>query len=164
LRQADFAPLISRLTRQECDEFLLKIVNGEAGAIAVLRKKLLSFEKPTPRMESNPRTFGELLTTAEKLREADSRRQAEAKRKKHVVEMQELAKREVQTWQEIDNLLQSGYTAKNYDDATALLSKLQELAEFQGKQIHFNTRLQALAEKYKGRSALIGRWRKKGWL
>jgi hypothetical protein len=164
LQQADFAPLISRLTRQECDEFLLKIVNGEAGAITALCKKLLSFEKSAPGVESNPRTFGELLNTAEKLRQAESRRQAEENRKKHVAEMQELAKHEEQTWQEIENLLQSGYTAKNYEDATALLSKLQELSEFQGKQINFNNRLQALAEKYKGRTALIGRWKKRGWL
>ncbi|MGB7874256.1 MAG: hypothetical protein WBL25_07715, partial [Anaerolineales bacterium] len=37
-QQVDFAPLISRLTRQECDEFLLKIVNTEPGAVAALRK------------------------------------------------------------------------------------------------------------------------------
>ncbi|HEX9386299.1 MAG TPA: hypothetical protein VF918_08265 [Anaerolineales bacterium] len=163
-QQADFAPLISRLTRQECDEFLLKIVSGEAGAIMALRKKLLSFEKSMPRVETNLRTFGELLETAEKLRQAESRRQAEEKRKKHIAEMQELAKREAQTWQEIENLLQSGYTARNYDDATALLSKLQQLSEFQGTQIDFHSRLQALAERYKGRSALIERWKKKGWL
>jgi len=78
--------------------------------------------------------------------------------------MQELAKHEAQTWQEIENLLQSGYAAKNYEDVTALLSKLQELSEFQGKQIDFDNRLQALAEKYKGRTALVGRWKKKGWL
>jgi hypothetical protein len=164
LQQADYAQLISQLSRQECDEFLLKIVNGEVVAIPALRKKLLSFEKPRRIPEINPRTFGELLNTAEKLRQAESRRQAEAKRKKHVAEMQELAKREAQTWREIENLLQTGYTAKNYDDATTLLSKLQELSEFQGNQIDFDNHLQALAEKYKGRSALIGRWRKKGWL
>ena len=164
LQQADFALLISRLTRQECDEFLLKIVKGEPGAITALRKKLLSFEKAAPRVETKPRTFGELLTTAEKLHQAESRRQAESKRKKHIAEMQELAKREAHTWQEIENLLQSGYTARNYDDATGLLSKLQELSEFQGKQIDFNNRFQALAEKYKGRTALIGRWKKKRWL
>jgi hypothetical protein len=74
LQQADFTPLISRLSRQECDEFLLKILNGEPGAVMALRKRLHSFEKSPPRVESNPRTFGELLKTAEKLRQAESRR------------------------------------------------------------------------------------------
>jgi hypothetical protein len=163
-QQADFAPLISRLTRQECDEFLLKIINAEPGAVAVLRKKLSSFEKPKPSIQSNPRTFGELLEAAEKLQQVESKRQAEERRKKHIAEMQELAKREAQTWQDVENTLESGYTASNYDYATTLLDKLQQLAEFQGTQTSFNVRLQALVEKYKGRSALIGRWKKKGWV
>lgn len=162
--QADFASLISRLTRQECDEFLLKIVNAQPGAIMALRKKLLSFEKPAHRLESNPRAFGELLKTAEKLREAESRRQAEEKRKKHIAEMQELAKREAQTWKEIEDLLQSGYTARNYDDATALLSKLQQLSEFLGTQANFMIHVRDLSERYKKRTALIERWKKKEWI
>ena len=71
LQQADFTPLISHLSREVCDEFLLKILNGEPGAVMALRKRLLSYEKSRPRVESNPRTFGELLKTAEKLRLAE---------------------------------------------------------------------------------------------
>lgn len=163
-QQADFAPLISRLTRPECDEFLLKIVNSEPGAVASLRNKLSSFEKPKPSMQSNPRTFGELLEAAERLHRAEAKRQADEKRKKHIAEMQELAKREVQTWQDVENTLKSGYSASNYDYATTLLDKLQQLAEFQGTQSNFDVRLRALVEEYKGRSALIGRWKKKGWV
>lgn len=163
-QRSDFALPISRLTRQECDEFLLKIVNSEPGAVASLRKKLSSFEKPKPSIQSNPRTFGELLEAAERLRRAEAKRQASEKRKKHIAEMQELAKREVQTWQDVENTLKSGYTASNYDYATALLDKLQQLAEFQGTQGNFDIRLRALVEAYKGRSALIGRWKKKGWV
>jgi hypothetical protein len=33
LQQSDLAPLISRLTRQDCDEFLLKIITAAQGAI-----------------------------------------------------------------------------------------------------------------------------------
>ena len=164
LRQADFTPLISRLTRQECDEFLLKILNEESGTVMSLRKRLLSFEKSLLKMDANPRTFGELLKTAEKLRQAESRRQAEARRKRHIAEMQELAKRETQTWQEVENLLQSGYTVRNYDDATALLSKLQQLSEFQGTRTNFETCVRELSERYKKRIALIERWKRKGWI
>ena len=164
LQQADFTPLISRLSRQECDEFLLKILNGEPGAVMALHKRLHSFENPLPRVDTNPRTFGELLKTAGKLHQAESRRQAEARRKRHIAEMQELAKREAQTWQEVENLLQSRYSARSYDDATALLSKLQQLSEFQGTQTNFKTRVRELNERYKKRTALIERWKKKGWI
>ena len=160
-QQTDLTLLISRLTCQECDEFLLKIVNAEPGAVAVLRKKLSSFEKPKPSIQSNPRTFGELLQAAEKLQQAESKRQAEEGRKKHIAEMQELAKREAQIWQDVEKTLESRYTARNYDYATTLLGRLHQLAEFQGTQTGFNVRLRALVEKYKGRSALIGRWKKR---
>ena len=161
---ADFSPLISRLTRPECDEFLLKIVNGEPGAVAALRKRLFSFEKPQTVPQTKPRTFGELLKIAENLRNAATKRQAEEKRKKHIAEMQELAKRESQTWQEVEQTLASGYTASNYDRATNLLDKLQQLADFQGTQTNFTVRLGKLVEKYKARTALIGRWKRKGWI
>jgi len=163
-QQVDFAPLISRLTRPECDEFLLKIVNAEPGAIAALRKRLLSFEESKPKVDSNLRTFGDLLRTAEKLRQHEFNRQAEERRKKHVAEMQELAKREAKSWQDVENLIQRGYAASNYDEATALLVRLQQLAEFQGTVSNFEVRLRALVEEYKGRGALIGRWKKKGWV
>lgn len=38
-----------------------------------------------------------------KRRQAQSCRQAEAERKKHVAKMQELAKREAHTWQEVES-------------------------------------------------------------
>ena len=161
---ADFSPLISRQTRPECDEVLLKIVNGDPGAVAALRKRLLSFEKPQTGPQTKPRTFGELLKIAEKLRKAAAKRQTEEKRKKNIAEMQELAKRESQTWQEAEQTLANGYTASNYDLATNLLDKLQQLADFQGTQTNFTVRLGKLVEKYKARTALIGRWKRKGWV
>ncbi len=161
---ADFSPLISRLTRPECDEFLLKIVNGEPGIVAALRKRLLSAEKPQTVPQTKPRTFRELLKIAENLRKAAAKRHTEEKRKKHIAEMQELAKREAQTWLEVEQTLASGYTASNYEHATNLLGNLQQLADFQGTQTNFNVRLGILAEKYKARTALIGRWKKKGWV
>ncbi len=164
LQEVDLVPLIARLTRQECNEFLLKIANAEPGAAAALRKKLYSFEKSAPKVETDPRIFGEILETAKKSRQAESRRQAEAKRKKHIAEMQELAKREAQTWQEIENLVEIGSTARNYDDAIALLSKLQQLSEFQGTQANFIARVRELGERYRRRTALIERFRKKGWI
>lgn len=164
MQTADITRLISRLSRQECDEFLTKILNSEPGAVAALRKRLLSFEKPTTVPQTRSRSYGQLLKTAEKLSKAEFERQETERRQKHTAEMQELARRETQTWLEAEKTLASGYTAHNYDYATTLLDKLRQLAEFQGTRPDFNIRLRALAEKYKGRGALIDRWKKKGWV
>ncbi|MEW6239597.1 MAG: hypothetical protein AB1564_02170 [Chloroflexota bacterium] len=164
VQQTDFSSLISRLTRQECDEALLKIVNSEPGAVAALRKKLLSFEKSQTTSQASPRTFDELIHVAERLRKAEAKRLAEEKHKKHIAEMQELAKHEAQTWQEVEQTLANGYTASNYDHATSLLDKLQQLADFQGKQNNFDAGVKLLVAKYKARTALMGRWKRKGWV
>ena len=134
------------------------------GRLPPLRKRLLSFEKPTTAPQPGSRSYGQLLKTAEKLSKAEFERQEVQRRAKHTAEMQEFAKREAQTWLDAEKTLASGYTALNYDYATTLLDKLRQLAQFQGTQPGFNIRLSALAEKYKGRGALIDRWKKKGWV
>lgn len=97
------------------------------------------------------------------LEATEKRNKAEERRKAHVAEMKNLAKREKQTWQEIETLLQ-GRTTKVYNEATAMLDKLQQLAEFQDTQVLFRQQLHSLAEHFKGRTLLIARWKAKGWV
>jgi len=160
---SDYAHLISRLSRPECDGFLLKFANNEPGAAVALRKKLLTFKKVEPAAPNQPLTFGELLKAAGELEVAEKRRQAEKRRKAHVAEMQNLAKRETQSWQEIETLLR-GRTTKAYNEATALLVKLQQLAEFRETQVLFRQQIHSLAERFKSRTSLIARWKAKGWV
>lgn len=139
VQAADLTRLVSHLSRQECDEFLLKMLNSEPGAVAALRKRLLSFEKPRVTPQPGSRSYGQLLKTAEKLSKAEFERQEADRHQKHAAEMQELAKRETQTWLEAEKTLASGYTALNYDYATTLLDKLRQLAQFQGTQPGFKS-------------------------
>ena len=91
--------------------------------------------------------------------------QAETARQKHIAEMKDLAAREEQTWKKVEDLLDNGRKiASVYDEATGLLVKLQQLSEFQDMRSVFQQRLRRLAGKYSARSALMGRWRTKGWI
>ena len=126
----------------------MKFANNENGTTAALRKKLLRFEKVEPAALNQPRTFGELLKAAGELEATEKRRKAEERRKALVAEMENLAKRETQTWQEIETLLQ-GRTTKVYNEATALLEKLQQLAEFQDTQVLFRQQIHSLAKRLK---------------
>ena len=49
-----------------------------------------------------------------------------------------------------------------YDEVTSQLMQLKQLAKFQDTQDVFQTRMQELRVRYKTRSALIGRWDRKG--
>ncbi len=84
---------------------------------------------------------------------------------KSIAEMKALAKREPQTWQEVDRLLENGgKTAAIYDEVTALLEKLKQLSEFQDTRDIFHARIHPLVEKYASRPSLMKRWRERGWI
>jgi hypothetical protein len=161
----DYRELIPQLSRTERDDFLVDLAEGKPGTTAALRKRLSAF---LPRKESsphkNPRSVNQLENRASHLREVERKRLAEEARKKHITEMNALAQREEQAWEEVDQLIANGRKiASVYDNATAQLKKLAQLAEFKQTHSVFQSRIQALAEKYAGRNALIGRWKRKGW-
>jgi hypothetical protein len=101
-----------------------------------------------------------LFQHAEEIAKAKRIRRAEESHKQHVAEMRALAAREEQAWRELDHLLGQGRKiASVYDDATARLMKLKQLAEFQHTEHVFQKRIRAMAEKYANRHALIRRWK-----
>jgi hypothetical protein len=134
--------------------------------VLALRKRLWAFLPEQQRTQAkNARTLEQLQGRAEELERTEHARQVEAARKKHLTEMTALAKREDQAWQEVNHLLEHGRKiASVYDDATARLEKLKQLSEFQHAERTFQGRVQALAEKYANRPALIRRWEQQGWL
>jgi len=79
--------------------------------------------------------------------------------------MKALAAREAQVWQQVERILDTGRKiASVYDEATALLEILYQLAEFQNRRDSFEMRFYHLAQKYGSRPSLIDRWKKRGWV
>ena len=161
----DYRQLISRLPSDERDDFLVHLAEGDPGAGLALRKRLGAFNPRERPKAARLRTVPQLLQRSRELKQAEQRRQAEDQRKKHAVEMKALAVREAQTWQQVGDVLEKGRkTASVYDEATAILSRLQQLAEFEGRPASFRARLGPLAQKYASRPSLIERWRRRGWV
>lgn len=131
-----------------------------------LRKRLAAFLPPRERPQTaKPRSLRYLLRRAGEIEKAEQKRQAEEARRAHIAEMEALAAREAQTWRQVDELLDEGRRiASVYDEATALLAKLEQLYDFQHRSSIFQSRLRSMAEKYAARGALIDRWRKKRWV
>jgi len=161
----DYRKPIERLSRAECNDFLARLAEGDPSAGPALRKRLAGLfltERPHP---SERRTLQQLLERAKELEIAERNRRAEEARQKHIAEMQSLAEREGEVWQQVESLLENGRRiASVYDEATALLEKLQQLSEFQNTQPVFRARLRQLAQKFASRPALIGRWESRGWM
>lgn len=161
----DYRELIGRLPREECDDFLARLAEGDPGVGLALRKRLGAYLPKAPYQSAGRRTIQQLLQRAEKLEKAEDDRRAEAARQKHIAEMKALAAREAQVWQQVERILDTGRKiASVYDEATALLEKLYQLAEFQNRRDSFKMRFYHLAQKYGSRPSLIDRWKKRGWV
>jgi hypothetical protein len=134
----DYHDLVARLSRSECDDFLTHLAEGDPGVGLALRKRLGAFLQQEHSQPARPRTIQQLIERAKQLEKAEAKRQVEAARRKHIAEMKALAAREAQTWQQVDNILENGRKiASVYDEATSLLEKLKQLAEFQDTRMLF---------------------------
>ena len=120
-----YRDLISRLPRSECDDYLTRLAEGDAGVRLSLRKRLGEFLPKETAQAAEPRSIQQLLDRAEQLENAETQRQADEARAKQIAEMKALAQREPQTWNRLYDLLETGgKTASVYDQATTTLEKL----------------------------------------
>lgn len=152
---------LDRLGGEERDAFLLRLAQGEPHLSVELNRRLRQIS-PLPEAETHPRrTVGRLREEAEDRRERERRRRAEEAEAKRIRELEALAKREAETWAEVEVLIEK-MQPKPYDEAVRLLVRLRELAEYQGAKAGFQQRLNHIYEKYSRRPGLLGRLRDAG--
>jgi hypothetical protein len=153
LRQA-----VAKLSRSDCDNFLVQILQGEENIGAQLRKKLHphlpSADQPVP----SQRTSGQLLEFSRQAKEAEERRAKEAAYKEKVKSLQALASREPKLWDEVDTLLLES-KPQNYNRAVTILSQLRDLAEYQKTLPEFQRRMTKISQRYPNRRSLIAKFK-----
>jgi hypothetical protein len=152
---------ISQLSASERQDFLLRLAKGEHNLSAKFKQKLSQLIPTSPASNQPRRTIQELLeAAAEEGKKAEKRRQQEAEAKR-IEELQALAKREAQVWQQVESLFQKAQS-KSYDEAVKLLVKLRDLAEYQNRLPVFQERLNQIYEQYSNRSGLKRRLQEVG--
>ncbi len=150
---------LSALSEAERQEFLLKLVRREPHVDLQLinrLKELAGAGRETPQSTPGQRRLSELKAIADALRAEYEQEERNAARKKRIQELEALAPKEAQTWKRVVELIELKQS-KSYDEATALLKDLRDLAEHQGRLPEFSQRLEKLKSDYKTRSALITR-------
>ena len=152
--ESDLRQAIGHLSRDECEEYLLRLARGEPHlSIALnvrLRQATISSESPSPVR----RTVKQLLTEAKQEHEEEKRRKALEAEQKRIQELEALARREGEAWQEVEQLTQKS-SAKTYEQAVQLLLQLREVASRQKQDDIFRQRLNGIYERYKTRHSLI---------
>jgi hypothetical protein len=152
---------IATLSAAEKDDLLLRLARGEPQLAVALNRRLGALVGALPPTETGRRTAGELLDARRSRRQERRRQQKAAAEAARLAELAALAEREEVTWEEADSLVAS-YQPKAYDEATLLLSRLQELAAHRRQEEAFAERVARLADKYSRRPSFLDRLRTAG--
>jgi hypothetical protein len=159
--EPDLRQAIAHLSREECDDYLLRLARGEPHLSIALNARLRQAEPSAHSPSSTRRTVKQLLTDAERAHEEEKRRQAQEAEEKRIQELDALARREGEAWQEVERLAQKP-SAKTYDQAVHLLSQLREVASRQKQADIFQERLDGIYARYKTRHSLLEKLRAAG--
>lgn len=152
---------LSRLPAEERDDFLQRLAQGELHLSVALNRRLHEL-LPLPKAGLLPRrTVVQLLQKAEDRRKREQRRRAEEAEAKRIQELEALARREAETWAEVESLIEQ-MQSRPYDEAVALLVRLRDLAQYRGEEAAFQARINHIYRQYSRRSGLIRRLRDAG--
>jgi hypothetical protein len=152
---------LSELSAAERQKFLLKLVRREPHVDLQLinrLKELAGARKSTPQSVPGSRRLSELQKIADTVKEQRQERERNAARTKRTKALQALAPKEAQTWERVVKLIEVKQS-QPYDEATALLKDLRDLAEQQGRLPEFSKRFEQLKSDYSSRPALMKRFR-----
>ncbi len=152
---------LSALTEAERQEFLLKLVRREPHADLQLinrLKELAGAGKSTPQSVPGHRRLSELQEIANTVKEQRQEQERNAAKTKRNQALAALAPKEAQTWERVVKLIEFKQS-QPYDEATALLKDLRDLAEQQGRLPEFSKRFEQLKSDYSSRPALMKRFR-----
>jgi hypothetical protein len=144
---------LSMLSTGERQEYLLKLVRREPHVDVQLinrLKELAGMGKSTPEFTAGYRRFSELQSIANNVKSEWEERERERARKQRVKELEILASKEAQTWKKVVDLIELKQ-AKPYDEATALLKDLRDLAVDRGRLPEFNERFAKIKSDYSNR-------------
>ncbi|MCB0164442.1 MAG: hypothetical protein KDI79_09460 [Anaerolineae bacterium] len=159
ISEAQLRQAINRLSPQDQAAWLLRLAQGQEPQLAVAfnRELLTRLDRPQAAPPAR-RTIGELLAAAERIEKAVSAQRAAEAQAQHLKKMEALAAREGQLWQEVIDLIKQK-KSNAYDQAVAHLQDLRDLAQHQGEEVAFQSRLNRIYRDYRSLSALRQRLR-----
>ncbi len=152
---------IEKLSRAECDAYLLRLLQGESNLSVKLKQQLSASIATIPEISQPRRTIEQIFQAeAEESGRAEQIEQ-EAAITNRKQELNDLSSRESQAWEEVDTLINKAQ-GKTYDLAVDLLDKLRDLAADRNQFVSFQKRLDRIYETYGNRKVLIQRLKKVG--
>jgi hypothetical protein len=157
----DLRRAVETLASEEKDDFLLRLVQGEPQLSLALKQRVGVLDDNLQISTGPRRAVPEIFSAAEEIAERRRKAEAAAAEARRIAELDALARRGDDVWNEVDALIQRGQ-ATPYDEAVQLLKKLRDLAAHQRQTLAFQARLNRIHDQYSRRSALMRRLRHAG--
>lgn len=151
----ELGKLITKLSEDEKNTFLLDLFKNEPDLNLKLKKKLHSF---MPVQEKEPlsaqRTVAKLIDIAQQITKRREEKKEKAKQAARIKELELLAKKESLVWQQVDSAIQLR-TPKSYDTAAKLLRDLKELSIYLGEIEQFKTKVNRIQQEHRRLSSFM---------
>ncbi|MBW4555836.1 MAG: hypothetical protein KME59_07850 [Trichormus sp. ATA11-4-KO1] len=166
-QQEEIEPLtewIAALSEEERNDFLLRVVKGEALVGMQLLKRLrelFSTQKIGNSSGKHQRSLSELLASAKQQKKYRQQQEQLDAQQAKIQKLEALAPREDKVWEDVFKLIDLKQ-AKSYDQAISHLIDLRDLAEYQGKLEDFQACIQQIQKDYSTCHGLLSRLRKAG--
>jgi len=157
LSNAAMRKAIGKLSRQESDNFLFRLLQGEAGLGFALRHRLQAELKAPAQTAGGGRTAAQLFAGAKRAKREDAERKAAEAEKRRIAALEKLAKTEDKAWQTVEAQLADRhwtYHAK----AVEQLQQLRDLADYRHTRTEFNRRMRQLRARYKDKPSILKRF------
>ncbi len=167
--RAELAVWVAKLSREELDQVVVGLLQGEGATLAgELQRRFRDHQAEQRNREDRGRkarprrTVEELLEQWDRLREEKEGQAAAAEAQRvraqvaaRALELDQLAGREEELWQQVELAIESR-KPKGYEDATRRLKELDELARHRGRQDEFSQRIRALRQRHRSKRSLQG--------
>ena len=158
--------LITELSEQERNDFLIRLLKGESHLGIQLTHRLRELSgKKSINIDSNTnrRTLSQLFGLAEEETNQRLEKERELEHRAKIQKLEVLEKKKDKVWQQVFEAI-ALKQAKPYDQAVANLIDLRDLAQYQGKLEEFQASINQIQKDYSKRPGLISRLKKAGLL
>lgn len=164
----DYKKLISLLSEEEKETYLLQFVVEQPGIRMQLRQRLetLGGDKKSLAFGTSPSWVDLVQIATQKDKERAARNEIERQKEEELArlarieELKAMIPKKETMWQKATEHLKDTY-ASAYDAATNIISDLKEVAEYEGKLAEFEQQLDVFVRDYTRRPAFIRRLRDK---
>lgn len=152
---------VELLPEAERNSFLVRAAQGEPiGAELLQRLRKLGGGTGRSASEAPRRRYSELVAASQEVKHKRQEHERKAAERAHAAKMEAFAPQAEQVWAKVPQEI-ARRTASGYDQATAYLVQLRELAVYRGERAAFDARLNDLIMSHDTSVALLRRFREK---